>query len=167
MNHPLELHKTTQLLLMQLIGMLENFPDQHYRKSLEVIADASVANNVCSIISKYEHLIQGMEKGTVEYLKSEHQGEVLLKKSYAIERLRFVLHILDKWPETAKIKVVSTLGSLESCKLNAPSTYGRELLHCLEFTVHHMVVVKTGVYIQWPEVEIPRNFGMVAESYFN
>lgn len=163
----MELHKTTQLILLQLVGLLENFPDKHYRKSLEVIADASVANNMCTILRTYRNLIHGMERGEIDYNRKCAESGWELNKQLAVDSLRSIIHELDKWPDTAEIKVTSDIGCMESHKLKTNSTYGRELLFCMEHTIHHMVVMKTGVYIQWPEVEMPRNFGMVSESYFN
>jgi hypothetical protein len=163
----MELHKTTQLILLQLVRLLENFPEKHYRKSLEVIADASVANNVCTILKNYRNLLHGMERGEIDYHRKPTDVNWELNKVYAIESIRTIIHTLDKWPSTAEIKVVSDIGCMESHKLKTNSTYGRELLYCMENTIHHMVVMKTGVFIQWPEVEVPRNFGMISESYFN
>lgn len=163
----MELQKTSQIILLQLVKLLEGLSDHQYRKSLDVVSDVSIGVQVQHIIKIYSHLLEGMSRGEINYSVRLTDCIAEIDRSAGIEKLRNIIHQLDKWPQHAGIKVISDIGCLENHQISTSSTYGRELLFCLEQSIHHMILIKTGVYIKWPDVSLPMNFGMISESYFN
>jgi hypothetical protein len=163
----MELQKTSQIILLQLVRLLESLSDNQYRKSLDVVSDVSIGVQVQHIIKLYTNLLEGMSKGEINYAGRLSDCVAEIDRSKGIERLRTIIHQLDKWPQHAGIKINSDIGCLENHQVSTASTYGRELLFCLENSIHHMILIKTGVYIKWPDVALPMNFGMISESYFN
>ena len=43
------------------------------------------------------------------------------------------------------------------------TSFDRELLYAIEHTIHHMAIIKMGILLHYPNITIPKNFG-VAES---
>ena len=81
-----------------------------------------------------------------------------IDKDFTIETLGNVKNQLNSLKSDRNLILKSKFGGDEA--MDIPSSLFRELTYLIEHTIHHLAIIKIGLNEVYPEIEIPKNFGV-------
>jgi FtsZ-binding cell division protein ZapB len=149
--------ETSQDLLTQLSLILSEFDDEMFAKNLSVLMDNSIGKHVRHILDLFECLIQGSVSGCINY---DHRNRDLVLESSvstALERIQFIQSEIQELDLEKSVQMNQKLANIE---IELESIIQRELLYNIEHTVHHLAIIRIGIEQNFPEISIPKNFGI-------
>lgn len=152
------LQQTNIEIIDQLIDLLNDIDIQVYTDALQPLHHSTVGKHVRHITEFYLCALNGYENGIVDYDARERNILIELDKHYTVETLENVKHQLQTLNSDRNLTLKSKFGSNES--LDIPSSFFRELTYLIEHTIHHLAIIKIGLNEVFPEIEIPKNFGV-------
>ena len=151
--------RVSQNILTQLTSVLNNLNDEEFRTPLEIFSGASVSQHVRHILEFYSCLIN-CEATILNYDKRKRDLRIEKDLSFALCTIAQIYTDLDSLSQDRVVKLEANLGE-EDYTVN--SSMKRELLYAVEHAVHHMAILKMGIMINFPQINLPVNFG-VADS---
>lgn len=149
--------ESSKLLLKQLSDLLSELNEHSYSAGLSVLNGNSIGKHVRHILDLYECLIQGTEKGIINYDARKREVKIETSPSVALERLQEIQVKVENLDLNKEIQMIQKLGEVE---VQLKSQVQRELLYNIEHTVHHLAIIRIGIEQSFPQIEIPDNFGI-------
>ena len=147
-------------ILGQLSLVLNNLSTEEYSTPLEIFSGASISQHTRHILEFFTCLTDCKNIEVVNY--DLRQRDIKLEKdlSFTISKIEKIICDLDDLKNDHPVILEATFsGELKTSN----SSLHRELLYAIEHAVHHMAIIKMGILLNFPKVNIPQNFG-VAES---
>lgn len=147
-------------ILSQLEEVVEQLSNDSYCNNMEVFSGASIGQHIRHILEFYHCIIE--QKNAKELCYDTRKRDVALEenKTTALKFIKAIKEGLKSFSQDSDLVLISMLQDTE---LKTPSSLSRELLYALEHAVHHMAIIKIGLLIGCPKIQIPKNFG-VADS---
>ena len=144
----------------QLDESLRNLSEAQYRQPVKILFDATIGQHVRHIIELYICLYNGYETGVVNYDKRKRDIRIETDKDLAIELMEMITSNLDKFNKDLLLEA-----SYENHSAAVPvaTNYYREIIYNLEHTVHHMALVRVGIY-EVSTIAIPDDFGVATST---
>ena len=152
--------KFSVAILKQLAEVVNQLSNDSYCTTLDVFSGASIGQHTRHILEFYSCLLKQKDNGVVCYDARERNMELEQSVEKTLECINNLIIELETFENDASITLVSTLQNIE---IETPSSLSREMLYALEHAVHHMAIIKIGLLLACPTLEIPANFG-VADS---
>lgn len=144
---------------------LENLDAVSYAKPLELLSQASIGQHTRHFIEFYQCLLSQCLTGqSVDYDRRVRDHSLESDPGAALEAIENViggLRSLDP-AESLFLEVDYNLDSPDP--IQVPTTLARELIYNIEHTVHHLAIIKIGLKVAAPELEIPEHFGVAAST---
>ncbi len=151
----------TETLFAQLQYLLEQLTPAQYTEKLPALHGSTAGQHLRHIIEFFEELNKGYASGTINYDNRQREAVVEQDKTIATEKLLCIL---------SSVKKENKVLFLEMCYDAEPShtetiatNYYREWAYNIEHTVHHMALIKTGLF-SFHNVQLPHNFGVAAST---
>lgn len=149
-------------ILEKLKSVLVQVSDDQYQSSLDVFSGATLGQHVRHIIEFYDCLIENDTSVSYDDRKRSIDLETSIQAvCHKIDTLCLSLNEI-KEDRPLKLKVTIGIKSTDGQEFFDTSLF-RELLYAFEHAIHHMAIIKIGLIINYPSIEIPKHFG-VAES---
>jgi uncharacterized damage-inducible protein DinB len=152
------LQKTNIEIIDQLIDLLNDIDTQVYKDALQPLHFSTVGQHVRHITEFYLCALRGYENGIVDYDARERNILIEIDKDFTVETLEKVKDQLQALNSDRNLTLKSKFGGDET--MNIPSSFFRELTYLIEHTIHHLAIIKIGLNEVYPEIEIPKNFGV-------
>ena len=152
------LQQTNIEIIDQLIDLLNDIESVVYKDALQPLHFSSVGQHVRHITEFYLCALKGYESGIVDYDARERNLLIEIDKHFTVEILENVKIQLSKLNLDQSLILKSKFGGEEI--LNIPSSFFRELMYLIEHTIHHLAIIKIGLNEVYPDIEIPKNFGV-------
>jgi uncharacterized damage-inducible protein DinB len=152
------LQKTNIEIIDQLIDLLNDIDTQVYKDALQPLHFSTVGQHVRHITEFYLCALRGYENGIVDYDARERNILIEIDKDFTVETLEKVKDQLQALNSDRNMTLKSKFGGDET--MNIPSSFFRELTYLIEHTIHHLAIIKIGLNEVYPEIEIPKNFGV-------
>lgn len=156
--------KATEVTLLQLKEILLNIEDEIYVMPIPKLGESSIGQHVRHTLEFYQCLLDGISEGVVNYDKRERNYLLETSTNKAIE-------VIDDVLESLKKSVPSKSLYLEVCyELDKDSTstvktnFSRELIYNIEHAIHHMAIIKIGIFELKLDVSIPEGFGIAVST---
>lgn len=146
--------------LQSLIDLLHQLSEQQYNKPSEALSDVSIGKHYRHIIEMFICLLEGYEKGLVNYDQRERNQLIETNIQLALQKLSWLIDEVEKPNQQ-----ISLQQSLDDEIPFIKSNYYRELLYNLDHTIHHQALIKIGV-AQYDNILLDEDFG-VAPSTMN
>lgn len=149
--------------LKQLYTTLEHLTPEQYAHPLQVLSHASVGAHVRHILEFYICLLRESD-GIVNYDLRERSKKLELDLPFALRSICKISNTVSGIAQDLPL----TLSANFSTEAEAPKSYGttlfRELVYCLEHSVHHQAIIKIGFNELLTEPALPKNFGIAAST---
>lgn len=139
---------------------LEKINTSEYTQSIPLMFDSTIGTHTRHFIEFYQCLLSQAETHTINYalrkrdLMIENHPEVALK---AIEEIISNLDTLTL--DTSVILQTSKCG-----QTTIQSTIARELHYNIEHCIHHLALIKVGLKIVTPNMQLPEHFGFAPST---
>lgn len=151
---PLPINLAIHSVLNQLDSVILSLTAEEYTKKMEILSGASIGQHARHIIDMFICLENGYSAGMIDYDHRERNQNIENHPNVAQKALHKALSGLDYPEKPLQLKHHNPSGYQE-----ISSTYSRELLYCLEHSIHHMALVKVGL-ISLRKPTIPDNLGV-------
>jgi hypothetical protein len=152
------LQETNIQIITQLTDLLDNIESSVYKDALRPLHYSTTGQHVRHITEFYLCLLKGYKTGMVDYDARERNLLIEIDKDFTIETLENVIQNLRKLKSDKSLILKSSFGGDEAMEIS--TSFFRELTYLIEHTIHHLAIIKIGLNEVYPEVEIPKNFGV-------
>jgi uncharacterized damage-inducible protein DinB len=152
------LQQTNIEIIDQLIDLLNDIDAVVYKEALRPLHFSTVGQHVRHITEFYLCALKGYESKIVDYDARERNLLIEIDKDFTVETLQNVKHQLQTFKLDCLLTLKSKFGEEEA--LEIPSSFFRELTYLIEHTIHHLAIIKIGLNEVYPEINIPKNFGV-------
>jgi hypothetical protein len=131
-------YEASRYSLNQLRDSVIKMNGANYSEPAKVILKASVGQHVRHIIEMYQGMLDGYEKGIINYDNRKRNTEIEQSRTKAVEHIDSILTELEKKEKSLSLE--SSFGSNFTSEI--PTTYEREVHFNLEHTIHHMAIIR-------------------------
>lgn len=146
-------------ILVQLSSLLAQMKNEEYTLPLEVFSGSSIGQHVRHTLEFYSCLLDAKD-GFVNFDNRERNPKIENDLDFALITIENISSSLNSLKEDKPMILEGVLGgALQSTH----TSMHRELLYVIEHAVHHMAIIKIGFVLNFPKIQIPKNFG-IAES---
>jgi hypothetical protein len=152
------LQQTNIQIITQLTDLLNDIDSVVYKDALRPLHYSTTGQHVRHITEFYLCLLKGYESGEVDYDARERNLLIEINKDFTIEILENIVQDLRKLKSDKPLILKSSFGGEESMEI--PTSFFRELTYLIEHTIHHLAIIKIGLNEVYPEIQIPKNFGV-------
>ncbi|MGZ8541247.1 MAG: hypothetical protein ACXWV6_11400, partial [Chitinophagaceae bacterium] len=139
------LKKPIQNVFVQLTDSLHQLTSDEYTQPSKILISASIGQHVRHIIELFLCLEIGYETGVVNYEKRKRDYKIETDKDFAIRLLRDIYHRLDR-PNISLVMEAEDYLNTTAVALTISTNYYREIAYNLEHTIHHMALIRVGIY---------------------
>ena len=139
---------------------LQVLTPEEYRQPLDLLSAATIGQHTRHFIEFFQCLIQQLPAGEVNYdlrIRDKAIEEDPTTALIAIERICREL-------ETCDLQQTMKLSACYSETVTVPSNVARELVYNLEHTIHHLAIIRIGLAILRPALQLPESFGIAAST---
>ncbi len=158
----MQLEKATLHIFKQLENVISAIGQDEYKQPLEILHGATIGQHVRHSLEMFICLNAGYELHEVNYDNRKRDKALEENKHEALKALNALGSALNK-PD--KQLFVCRENWLDGDKPESyASSYYRELVYCLEHAVHHMAIIKIGLKVVVPALQLPEGFGVAAST---
>jgi uncharacterized damage-inducible protein DinB len=149
--------ESSKLLLEQLSDLLAELNEHSYSADLSVLNGNSIGKHVRHILDLFDCMIQGSETGFIEYDNRKRAIEIEASNELAQEK---IISIISNIQDLDLNRLVTLKQKLANESLEIQTQIQRELLYNIEHTIHHLAIIRIGIEQNFPEISLPKNFGI-------
>lgn len=152
------LQLTNIQIITQLTDLLNDIDSVVYKDALRPLHYSTTGQHVRHITEFYLCLLKGYQSGVVDYDARERNLLIEINKTFTIETLEKVIDDLQTSKADKPLVLKSSFGGDETVEIS--TSFFRELTYLIEHTIHHLAIIKIGLNEVYPEIQIPKNFGV-------
>ena len=151
---------STNHVLSGLKNVLHQIDNTQYNKMLDAMSDSTIGQHTRHTIEFFQCLLRQSGSGVINYDKRDHNQQMEENSHVALQALEQVLGDLAQMHTDRPLKLETTFSEEEDDYSLIDSSYYREWSYALEHAIHHMAIIKIGLKIMTPDINIPENFGV-------
>ncbi|MES2734319.1 MAG: DinB family protein [Bacteroidota bacterium] len=151
--------KTSQEVLVQLVGLLAQLSPTQYAAPLGLLSKNSIGNHVRHIIEFWECQLKGIAAGVINYDARERNLMLETDPAFVRTILENLTYSIDKLEGDQEI-LLQVCYQHEAESSFVKTTVYRELAYNIEHTIHHLAIIKIAVLQMYPAVVLPPHFGV-------
>ncbi len=155
----------TEIIIGQMTDLLGRIAPETYSESLALFNGSSIGQHFRHIVDFYGCLNRGVADGRVDYALRQRDHRVETEPLYAARMLQDFSTSLNTMEEADNVEVVADFSSeLNETRPVVLSTVGREMMYAYDHAVHHLAMIKMGLKVTSPTLEIDRNLGVAPST---
>jgi len=154
------MREVSKKILLELKGVLVGLTNDEYTAPLDIFSGASIAQHTRHILEFYVCLLNNCDCDVINYDLRERDKNIEQKLDFCLTKVDEINIQLNQVNTNKKICLEAFQGGKT---VKVETSFDRELLYAIEHTIHHMAIIKMGILLHYPNITIPKNFG-VAES---
>ncbi len=161
-NNALDLLEDAKLYLDQV-------SQAAYCQPVPKLSMATVGQHTRHFIEFFQCLTENLhpdsrkENPILNYDKRRRDHRIETNPQYAYMILEFLAKQLPELSSKDPIWFEFTDYQLDNCHL-IPTSLERELIYNVEHTIHHFALIKIGLHLVEPDLELPRHFGIAPST---
>lgn len=152
------LQETNIQIITQLTDLLNSIESVVYKNALRPLHYSTTGQHVRHITEFYLCLLKGYETGVVDYDARERNLLIEIDKDFTLETLENVIQDLRILKSDKSLTLKSSFGGDKIMEI--PTSFFRELTYLIEHSIHHLAIIKIGLNEVYPEIKMPKNFGI-------
>lgn len=131
--------------LLQILDLLKNISKENYTRKSDILSGSTIGQHVRHILEFYLLLISGSFSGTISYDKRKRDRRVELDPHFALSQIDWLLVGIDTLDLNLPVSFEGDFTTDGSSRYILPSSVGRELVYCIEHSIHHQAIIKAGL----------------------
>lgn len=160
----MQLYQATISILDQVEFVIKQIKNNDYTKPLDVFNGSTLGQHFRHTLEFFQMLEDGYEKGIISYDKRAHNKSIENNKNLALDSINtakaFVGSCDMKRPISLEVNY-----NLESCDdIVVDSNLAREITYNIEHAIHHMAIIKIGLRVACPYIDLPHGFGVAIST---
>ena len=160
----MQILQATKLTLQSLLRFLEQVDQPTYSKPLDVFNGSSLGGHTRHIIEFYHCLIKNYNQGTINYDLRERDKNIETDPELAAVAVQNIIQEIEKINLDDKVELHMSYDPQTNAVDSVVSNVKREVVYNLEHTIHHMALLKIGVKIAAPQIELENEFGVAPST---
>ena len=160
----MQILQATDLTLQSLLRFLEQVDQPTYSKPLDVFNGSSLGGHTRHIIEFYHCLIKNYNQGIINYDLRERDKNIENDPELAAVAVQNIITELAKINLDDKVELHMSYDPSTSSIDTVISNVKREVVYNLEHTIHHMALIKIGVKVAAPQIELEHEFGVAPST---
>ncbi len=153
--------ESCSVLLDQLTLLLRQISPEDYKKKLRILNGSSVGQHVRHTLEFYICLTDQHRNGNVNYDLRARDIRLESDPLAALEKIKSIRKELSGITCNRNLTLFTAGQDIE--EIAAPSSMQRELIYVNEHAVHHLAIIKSGLF-EIPEIELPDSFGVASST---
>src|SRR5687768_7226309 len=160
----MQILQATELTLKSLLNFLDQVDQPTYSKPLDVFNGSSLGGHTRHIIEFYHCLIKNYNQGLINYDLRERDKNIENDPELASIAVQNIIAELKKINLDEKVELQMSYDSQSNVLDSVSSNVKREVVYNLEHTIHHMALIKIGVKVAAPQIELENEFGVAPST---
>ncbi|WP_258102836.1 hypothetical protein [Marinoscillum sp. MHG1-6] len=157
------LNQTAIDLLGQLERVLKQIEDDQYLSRVELLGGSSVGQHVRHTLEFFICLMSATPHGVISYDERKRDKYIEEEVAVAISFISSINSNLKKNKDNFSFDLKASYGADEEAILMA-TNFQRELAYNIEHAIHHMALIKVGLQVVSPSVQLPEHFGVASST---
>ncbi|MEO0874367.1 MAG: DinB family protein [Bacteroidota bacterium] len=133
---------------------------EEYQRPLDLLSSASIGQHTRHFIEFFQCLLQQLPSGEVNYDLRIRDQQIEQDPQFALLAIEKICQQLENCDLQQQIQ----LSACYSETVAVGSNVARELVYNLEHTIHHLAIIRIGLAILRPDLELPKSFGIAAST---
>ncbi|MFA8450441.1 MAG: hypothetical protein ACEPOW_07085 [Bacteroidales bacterium] len=151
-------------VLAELKGLILALDKTQYSCSLDVFSGSTIGMHVRHILEFYQCLLVQHKTGTVSYDQRDRKAEIATDPIYAAKVVDDIFKELTHSIIDKELTLVGSLDSNLESNVVLKTNVGRELFYNLEHAIHHMALIKIGVFAVGSGYKLSDSFGVAPST---
>jgi hypothetical protein len=160
----MQILQATELTLQSLLRFLEQVDQPTYSKPLDVFNGSSLGGHTRHIIEFYHCLIKNYNKGVINYDLRERDKNIENDPELATVAVQNIITELKRINLDDQVELHMSYDPQNNTVDTVISNVKREVIYNLEHTIHHMALLKIGVKVEAPQIELENEFGVAPST---
>ncbi len=148
----------------RLIAFVQQMPQENYQQPLSIFNGSSLGEHTRHIIEFYQCLMVQSSNGFVSYDLRERKSELQLNPLAAKAALQVIWSGLENLQLDKNLVLEVNPHTQDAAPQQMTTNVARELHYLLDHTIHHMALIKIGVYTAIPNIQLPADFGVAPST---
>lgn len=154
----------TENTLSSLIRFLDQVKAEDYKKPVELFNGSTIGEHTRHIIEFYQCLQKFNHTGIINYDKRERDRMIQEDPEMAQLAVRSILDDVQKMDLNKEIRLEVAYDTMSNDTDVVSSNLKREIAYNLEHAIHHMALIKVGVLVVAPYIQLDDNFGIAPST---
>ncbi len=151
-------------LLAQLVEVMDQLSDDDFKKPIDTLSGSSVGQHIRHTIEFFLCLMDGANKGEINYDERRHDKFIETDRKLAISVIQSIDEFLAGKVDDHPMNMVANYEVEGEDVVSIPSSLYRELAYNIEHAIHHMALIKIGVRAIGEHVSLPEHFGVASST---
>ncbi|MEL6636258.1 MAG: DinB family protein [Bacteroidota bacterium] len=148
-------------VLRDALFYLEQLTTEEYARPLPQFSGSSVGQHTRHFIEFYQCLLAQAPQRRINYCLRQRDYGIETDPQRAISAIEALLpQLVDLHPETELLLDTDE----RTCEAPIRSTVGRELYYNVEHTIHHLALIRVGLFVLRPDLKLPEDFGVAPST---
>lgn len=148
--------------ICKLLGKLSN---KDYNQPIQILSNKSIRQHVCHIIRYYQCFIDGMKENCIDYAKRDFYIPLEKNRQYSIKKINTICRELNANLTKQKGVIIRyNTSHKDQTSSELVSNSLRELLFCLEHSIHHQKMIKIALFELGKLDLIDEHFGLTTSE---
>ena len=160
----MQLLKATFSILDQIEFVINQMKNDDYIKPVDVFNNSTMGQHFRHTLEFFQCLMDGYELGVVSYDKRSHDKSIETDRDLALLFIKKTKDFITNcdMQKPLSLEVNYNLDDREDIVVD--SNMGREVTYNIEHAIHHMAIIKIGLQVLCPYVELPYGFGVAIST---
>lgn len=151
----MQIKESIHQTLHQLEFILHQLSDEEYAQAISLINNQTIGKHVRHIVEFFQCLLFSDELICYDNRKRESLLETSV--AYTLSCIKEIIEQIDQLDLDKKI-ILKQLINQQTFQVQ--SSIGRELIYCIDHSIHHFAIIKMVLEELFPAIQIDENFGI-------
>lgn len=150
--------------LSQVKVYLQQLPASTYSRPLDLLSGASIGEHTRHILEFYDCLLIQYKDGEVNYDNRCRDKQIETDPRFAMAVIDRICNALTDCNPDQVLTLAHGYDTDGDRLVRVKTTFARELVYNVEHAIHHLAMIKIGLKILSPSMELPTEFGVAPST---
>ncbi len=157
----MSLIQISQSILDDAKVYLQKITPDDYGKPIDLLSKSTIGQHTRHFIEFYLCLLNQAECScNINYDKRERDKRIEENPVYALQCIDRIIEGLNSPRPMSDFVLHAEFDTA----ISVPTYFDREILYNIEHSIHHLAIIKIGLKIIAPQIELPPHFGVAAST---
>ncbi|MBR9777174.1 MAG: DinB family protein [Cytophagales bacterium] len=145
---------------------MEKLTIKQYNYKSKFLSGATIGQHIRHILEFYICIREAMDSKltAINYDKRKRDNSIEQDPKTALAAVGHVVRFLEGEKFSGEASLVTNFSLLENCECVIPSSFLRELVYCLEHSIHHQALIKISLLDQGLVHLVDSDFGVAPST---
>ena len=155
----------TDIIICQILELLETIDNQSYREPIALFNGSTIGQHFRHILDFYNCLARGVASGLIDYALRERNLLVETNTTFAQQSFREVADAIHQFQENTRVEIRADFADdHHTVRPVVSSSLDRELMYAYDHAVHHLAMIKMGLRVAFPGIQVQENVGVAPST---